>query len=270
MKKIFVIGVLILLLSGIAVAFTKKPFVYKGDLENVEKIIVDSDISNILLSASDSTSTIEYTGEKSSLGSPEIEVVYNEGQAIIKVKAIPKKWMSFLPGTRKKGALVLNIPPELLDSIQISTGVGNIDVGNLNKVNRLSLNSNVGNINVDSFKGTSLNINAKNGAISLGEIDGTVNIKNQTGNLHSLIFTDIKGKNTIKLSNGKVKLTLPSEIKLDDLGLTIVTKNGKITSGNNLLKDNIIKRGPGQKITTGSKGNKELNISVSVGNIEIN
>ncbi|MBA4536562.1 DUF4097 family beta strand repeat protein [Bacillus aquiflavi] len=164
----------------------------------------------------------------------------------------------------------MNIPPKLLKQVQINTKNGNIDVKNLNEINRLFLSSNVGNINVDSFMGEFVNIDAKNGAINLGTVDGEVKIKNRTGNLNSLTFVDIKGKNSIKLSNGNVKITLPNELKFNDIGYHISTNNGKIILKNELLNKQITKRGVGQRIINRSKGNKELNLSVSVGSIDIN
>lgn len=266
------IGVFILSITGLYTAFntSKKDFEYRSNLKDVEKIVVDSDISNILLVTGDSKINVEYTGRQLFLGSPKIDIVYNENQATIKVNAIQNKWMYLLLGIRQRGKLVLNIPPKLLEQVQINTRNGNIDVKNVNDVNRLFLSSNVGNINVDSFKGESVNIDAKNGSINLGTVDGQVNIKNQTGNLQGLTFSDMKGKNNITLSNGNVKLTLPSELALNDIGLNISTSNGRIISDNGLVSKQITKRGPGQKITNGSQGNKKLNISVSVGNIEIN
>ncbi|MFE4243195.1 DUF4097 family beta strand repeat-containing protein [Peribacillus butanolivorans] len=270
-RKLFMIGVLTLIITGVFVALSKKNFEYKSDLKNVEKIIVDSDISNIVLVKGDSNMNIEYSGQKSFLGNPKIDIVYNKDQAIIKVKALPNKWMYILPGNVRRGKLILNIPAKLLEHVQIKTQNGNIDVKDLSEVNRLSLNSNVGNINVDSFKGESVNIEAKNGSIKLGTVDGEVKIKNQTGNLNSLVLSDIKGKNNIKLSNGSAKITLPNELDLNDIGFNISASNGRIISEHNKLSsDNITKRGAGQKIINRSKGNKELNISVSVGNIKIN
>ncbi|WP_416825441.1 DUF4097 family beta strand repeat-containing protein [Ectobacillus polymachus] len=271
-KKLLMIGVLILSITGVYAAFhtSKKDFEYKSNLKDVKKIVVDSDISNILLVTGDSNMNVGYASQKSFLGNPKIEIVYDQNQATIKVNAIPKKWMYLVPGIIQRGKVVLNIPPKLLEQVEINTRNGNIDVKNESDVNKLFLSSNVGNINVDSFKGESLNIDAKNGSINLGTVDGEVNIKNRTGNLKGLTFSDMKGKNNITLSNGNVKITLPSELALNDIGFNISTSNGRIISDNGLVSKQITKRGAGQKITNGSQGNKELNISVSVGNIEIN
>lgn len=269
-KKLFMMGVLTLITIGVFVGLSKKTYVYHSDVNNVEKIRVDSDISNIVLVQGDSNMNIKYTGQKSFLGTPKINIVYNNDQAIINVKAIPNKWMYILPGNVKRGELILSIPSALLEQVQINTQNGNIDVKDISEVNNLALNSRVGNIHVDSFNGKSVDIGAKNGSIKLGTIQGEVKIKNQTGNLNSLVLSDIKGKNIIKLANGSVKITLPNKSGFKDIGFNISTKNGKILSENHTLtSDTITKQGAGQNILIPSKGNHELNISVAVGNIKI-
>lgn len=69
--------------------------------------------------------------------------------------------MTIVPGSTKRGELVLNIPSRLLEHVQINTRNGNITAKNVSEINQLSLSSSVGNIIVDSFKGDDLNIEAK-------------------------------------------------------------------------------------------------------------
>lgn len=273
MKRIkWMIGVLILIITGslVSLNLSKKEVVYKSDLENVKKIFVDADVSNVVIVTSDSDLNVQYAGQKSFVGTSDMNIVYDKDQAIIKVRALQKRWMTVIPGSTKRGELLLNIPPRLLEEVQINTQNGNIDVKNLSEVNRLKLNSSVGKININSFKGNKLDIEAKNGSINIGSVDAEVNIKNRTGNLNSLEFTDIKGKNTIKLSNGHAKITLPNDIEMADLSLNIATKNGKISSENDKVSTDVItKHGAGQKLIQPSKGDRELIISCSVGSIKI-
>jgi len=273
MKRMkWMIGVLILIIAGSIVAsnMSKKDVEYKSDLDNVKRIYVDADISNIVIVTDEQMMNVKYTGQKSLVGSPSMDIIYEKDQAIIKVKAIQKKWMTIVPGSTKRGELVLNIPSRLLEHAQINTRNGNITAKNVSEINQLSLSSSVGNIIVDSFKGENLNIEAKNGSIKIGSVDGTVNIKNQTGSLKGLIFTHIKGKNKIKLSNGNVHIALPKELEMNEISFNIATKNGKITSENDkLLNENIIKQGPGNRIVNNIKSDNDLDISVSVGHIKI-
>ena len=266
------IGVVFLAVVGSAVSVntSKKIFQQKGDITEVEKITLHSDISNVVLAVAETNMSFEYTGEKSLLGEPEIEIDYHSGHAFIKLKAIPKNWMKILPATRKKGTLRLNIPSKLLEEIHVTTGQGNIDVESMDSINQLTLSSNVGNVKIDSFTGGSLAITLKNGSISLGEINSEVTIKNRTGNLNSLTFAALKGENNINLSNGNVKITLPTEVLYPDLGLNIHTKNGKIKTVNESLSGVAIsKQNAGQKIITDSDAKNQLNIAVLVGNIEV-
>ncbi|MGE7920929.1 DUF4097 family beta strand repeat-containing protein [Viridibacillus sp. NPDC093762] len=273
MKKIkWMIGVLILIIASSLISsnISKKDVEYKSDLEIVKRIYVDADISNIVIVTGGPMMNVRYKGQKSFVGSPSMDIVYEKDQAIIKLKAIQKKWMTIVPGLTKRGELILNIPTGLLEHVQINTRNGNITAKNVSEINQLSFSSSVGNINVDSFKGEVLNIEAKNGSIKIGSVDGAVNIKNQTGSLKSLVFTHIKGKSKIKLSNGNVHITLPKELEKNKISFNIATKNGKITSENDkLLIENIIKQGAGNRIVNYIKSDNELDISVSVGHIKI-
>lgn len=267
------IGVVFLAVVGSAVSMntSKKSFQYNGDITKVEKITLHSDISNVVLAVTETNMSFEYTGEKSFLGEPEIEIDYHSGHAFIKVKAIPKNWMKIFPTTRKRGTLRLNIPSKLLEEIHITTGQGNIDVESMDSINQLTLSSNVGKVKIDSFTGGSLAIKLKNGSINLGEINSEVTIENQTGNLNSLTFATLKGDNNINLSNGNVKITLPTEVIDLDIGLNIYTKNGKIKTVNESLSGvTLVKQNAGQKMIMDTNAKNQLNIAVLVGNIEIN
>ncbi|PKG25822.1 hypothetical protein CWS20_27190 [Cytobacillus horneckiae] len=264
------IGVIILVI-GISVNIVNNGNkVYENDLENVDKLMVDADITNILFVEGDDSLNLKYTSAKYSFWNPKIHIAYNDNQAVIEVKSVPNKWMYLVPGSNRRGDLIVSIPPNLVNQIVLTTKNGNINVKNIRKGKSLSLHSNAGNIYVDSYQGEKLEIKGKVGSINLGSIDAAVDISNQAGNLNSLILTNIKGKNNIKLSNGKVALTLPASIDMSKLGLNIYTKNGKINAvSNRFLQEKIMKNGPGEKMTNNSAAENELNISVSVGSINI-
>lgn len=93
MKRMkWMIGVLILMIAGSIVAsnMSKKDVEYKSDLDYVKRIYVDADISNIVIVTGEQMMKVKYTGQKSLVGSPSMDIVYEKDQAIIKVKAIQK------------------------------------------------------------------------------------------------------------------------------------------------------------------------------------
>ncbi|MEH6941393.1 DUF4097 family beta strand repeat-containing protein [Bacillus sp. JJ722] len=272
LKRIFIImGALIVVLSFCAFGLKSNGsgWVYNSELQEVQKMVVNTDIANITLHPSESNFHYNLKGNHPVFGKPKIEVDYQNEQATLDVKAIPKKWMYAIPGFVKRMHLQLFIPPNMLKKIEINTKNGNIDVEGVMKVNRLSLNSSVGNIKVDAFDGNAVNVVANNGSIEMGEVNGEVTIKNQTGSLKGLTLLNIKGKNNINLSNGNVKITLPTNIKPNDFKWNIKTKNGRITTDNQQLKQSIVKQGVSQKIINNSFANNELIISVKVGKINI-
>ncbi|MDM5224193.1 DUF4097 family beta strand repeat-containing protein [Peribacillus sp. NJ11] len=266
-------GVSVLLIaSGTIEFFLKKDFVHKEDLKDVSKIIVDSDVVNVHLSSDGSRMDLEYTGKKSILGDPQVDVTYEGDQVVIKVREV-NNWRRIAPINTSRGNLVLNVPSKLMDQVQIRTGVGKIDVRYPSEIKELTLNSDVGTINVDSFKGESLNVSSNVGTINLGTIDGNINVDSLVGRIKIEDLSNMKGKNNIKSNNGTIKVGIPGEKTLNEVGLNIITKTGRIISENNKLSGeniyNVEQLPPGKKVINRYKGDKELNITSFVGNIKI-
>ncbi|MCK2004386.1 DUF4097 family beta strand repeat-containing protein [Peribacillus frigoritolerans] len=266
-------GVSVLLIaSGTIEFFLKKDFVHKEDLKDVSKIIVDSDVVNVHLSSDGSRMDLEYTGKKSILGDPNVDVTYEGDQVVIKVREV-NNWRRIAPINTSRGNLVLNIPSKLMDQVQISTGVGKIDVRYPSEIKELTLNSDVGTINVDYFKGEFLNVSSNVGTINLGTIDGNINVDSLVGRIKIADLSNMKGKNNIKSNNGTIKVGIPGEKNLNEVGLNISTKTGRIISENNKLSGeniyNVEQLPPGKKVINRYKGDKELNITSFVGNIKI-
>lgn len=248
---------------------SKSNFEYSSKIKNVNVIKLNTDFSNIKLVSNSPDLYIDIQGQKTILGEPTFDITYSKNEAIINVLTINKGWKKILPSKRSKSDILLNIPPGMLEDIHLETKNGNIDVDHITGVSRLSLTSDVGTIGMNSFQGELLNINSGNGSIQLGEIDGQINIRNKVGSLKSLVLKNINGKNNITISNGNVKVQLPDVTTIDDIELNISTKNGKIISKKHKL--NIINKGPGKEVLLNNISNNEakLNISVMVGNIEI-
>ncbi|MGX2959726.1 DUF4097 family beta strand repeat-containing protein [Peribacillus sp. JNUCC 23] len=243
----------------------KKHYEYRSNIKNVNKVQINSDFSNIKLISKDSDFYLESQG----VGKPTIDITYTNDKAIINVLTFNKTWKKMLPGKKNRGKILLNIPPRLLDELHLETKNGDIDIDYIAEVSRLSLISDVGTIRLSGFQGEFLNIKSGNGSINLGEVNGQINIKNKVGSLKSLVLKSVKGENNIKISNGNVKVELPKGIKTDDIGLNISTKNGKIISKDSNYT--ISNKGPGKELIQNvPNSTKKLNISVLVGNIEIN
>lgn len=245
----------------------KNPFEFESQIKKVDRIFVQSDLSNIQVISNHSDLFIEYQGEKTTFGEPKIDISYIHDKAIISVFTNGIGWKKFLPIKTQRGNLVLNIPPQLVEELHLETKNGNIDIGQITGINQLSLISNVGTIRLDNFQGELLNVKSGNGSIYLGEVDGRINIRNKVGSLKSLTLKSIKEENTIDVSNGNVKVKLPNG--MEEVGLNISTKNGTIKYNDS--KWPIIKKGAGKELINElNNSDGKLNISVSVGTIEIN
>ncbi|MFT9846034.1 DUF4097 family beta strand repeat-containing protein [Aneurinibacillus sp. REN35] len=247
----------------------KSNFEYRSNIENVNGIVLQSDFSNIKVVSTQPDLFIDFQGQETVFGKPNIDITYNKDKAVITVRTFNNGWKKMLPGKRHRGDIHLNIPPSSLDEIHLETKNGNVDVDRVAGASRLFLSSDVGGISMNSFQGEFLHVEAGNGSITLGEVHGQITIRNKVGSLKSLVLQSMKGENNIKISNGNVNVQLPKETKTDDIGLNISTKNGKIFSKERTL--NITNKGPGKEVINNTPNNEtKLNISVLVGNIEIN
>lgn len=256
-----------LLFSRIEGSFQYKETL-KDNAQEVTKIRIDTDVADIKVTSEGSELQVTFKGNKPFFKNPSLKVTNNDGE--VEIKGIIGKWLNIIPGTHSKGEMIINIPPNIVQSVQIHTGVGNIHLEDMTGLDELTLASNVGRIQLDSFKGNRLNINAKNGSIELGEIDGEVHVKNRIGKIKVAKLLTIKGESTIASGNGTIKLTLPSDENGLGYGLNLETKNGKIKDESmKLPKDSIQKQSTGQKLNTRPEETNKLSISVSVGNIEL-
>ena len=244
----------------------KNQFEFQSNIKKVKSIMVNTDLSNIKVISEHSDLYLEYQGEKSIFGEPNIDITYSDNKAIIDVATIEKGWKKILPGKKTRGNIVLNIPPRFLEEMHLETKNGNIDVDQIAEIRQLSLTSDLGTIKLNGFQGGLLNVKNGNGSIYLGEVEGQINIINKVGSLKSLVLKSVKGDNNIKISNGNVKVKLPNDT--NHIGLNISTKNGHVKDNDGKLA--IIKKGAGKAIINEvPNSDSNINISVSVGNIEI-
>lgn len=267
-RRKFLLGGIILMSLLIVGALNnfKSDFEFQSNIQKVKSIRLHADLANIQVISNHPELYIEYHGDKSLFGEPNIGITYSNNKAIINVVAIDKGWKKFLPGKRNKGNVVLNIPPRFLEEIHLETKNGDIDVNQIEEISLVSLISNLGTVRLNSFQGGLLNIQTGNGSIYLGEVEGQINIKNKVGSLKSLVLKRVSGENKIKVSNGNVKVKLPHTIH--NIGLTISTKNGTIQSNKSELT--ILKKNSGKEISSEvPNGDTKIDISVLVGNIEI-
>lgn len=122
----------------------KSNFEYRSTIKNVDKVVLHADLANITLVRNDSDCYIDFQGQKTIFGEPSIDISYKKDEAIINIRTIHHGFENILPGFRKRGKILLNIPPGLLEEIHLGTKNGNIAVDQMADVHRLSLISHVG------------------------------------------------------------------------------------------------------------------------------
>lgn len=266
-KRLILGGVLIMALFSIAGIMSTK-FEQRISLKKSSHLILQSDFSDLKVVTDKPDLSLELNGKKSLLSTPSVQVKEEGDKAYISINILNKGWKKYLPGRKMRAKLTLNIPSGMIDTLEITNQNGKTEIGQITDLRLLSINSEVGSIQLSSFQGGKLAIKSNNGSVSLGKVSAQVNIDNKVGGIKSFELLRVQGENYLKVSNGNVHIQLPKELYTTNTAIHAITKNGAITANNSLLT--VKKIGPGKELVKEASSAKDkLTISVSVGNINI-
>ena len=251
---LFLIGVGIIV--GFA-GFALMGFRFKGqkidireytDESNIEKIVVNTDISDVSVGITDAEKIIITYGESKSI---KINISVENGTLTIKEKG-SANWfdmLSFIHFGNNEFKVKILIPEKALGEISISSDTGDISLEDINVKGNIKLDTDTGDISLED-------INVK-GNIKLDTDTGDISIK--TKEADSVSYDDIN----IKTDTGNVTLT---DVKTANLNVKVDTGDIKL---NNTLVDDILKINTSTgdvKVEKSDAG--EIEIKTSTGDIE--
>ena len=237
-RKFHYIGLLLIgvgIIVGFA-GFALMGFRFKGlkidireytDESNIEKIVVNTDISDVSVGITDAEKIIITYGESKSI---KINISVENGTLTIKEKG-SANWfdmLSFIHFGNNEFKVKILIPEKALGEISISSDTGDISLEDINVKGNIKLDTDTGDIFIktkeaDSVSYDDINIKTDTGDVTLTDVKtANLNVKVDTGdiNLTNTLVDDILKINT---STGDVKVE-----KSDAGEIEIKTSTGDI------------------------------------------
>lgn len=206
-KKIFNVIISMIVLFALLFILTyitqdKTKLLEDRKYKDIDKIIINSEIANITFynSEDEHTKVVIYGLERD-----KVELI--EGSKELTIEKHGKKGNCLINCNNKIDIYL----PNDLDSLSITTDVGNINTKKIN-INNLTVKTDVGNVTVGNTN--IVNITTNVGNVSINEIKGTDN---------SVIKTDVGNIIVNKVYNLKV------ESNVDLVNSSIVESNGEFT-----------------------------------------
>ena len=237
-RKFHYIGLLLIgvgIIVGFA-GFALMGFRFKGlkidireytDESNIEKIVVNTDISDVSVGITDAEKIIITYGESKSI---KINISVENGTLTIKEKG-SANWfdmLSFIHFGNNEFKVKILIPEKALGEISISSDTGDISLEDINVKGNIKLDTDTGDIFIktkeaDSVSYDDINIKTDTGDVTLTNVKtANLNVKVDTGDIEltNTLVDDILKINT---STGDVKV-----VKSDAGEIEIKTSTGDI------------------------------------------
>lgn len=248
--------------------------------EKVETVKVDETIRNIDISVSTKNLlieshdlnyiTIDYYLKKNE------KVNFDTNNNTLNINQTNKNQLfniNFQIAKKEYRTIIINMPKENFESININTKVSNVELDSFN-VNNLSIKITTGNLYLNEIKSKDININSSTGNINIKNITTNnlitnsntgntnvnnseiekINLKTNTGNI-TVYKTNIKESN-FKASTGNINITI---LTLNH-SLELKTNTGNIKINNKKVSKDY-------KLTVDS--NYFINAKTSTGNIKL-
>lgn len=246
MKKLMLIGLLLLILGGVGVGLTFTE-AQKNEQQTLSTDISEENINELFVKVKNSSVTVERSSQE------DIVVTYtgntNQNKLVtdvhgtelfVEVKSSHWKLVSF-DFFARGNKLTIALPEKLYDKIKVDSKNGSIHIANLD-TEQLDVKTANGSItteaiagNVDAYTDNG-SVNAKNitgsitaetsnGRIRLAHITGDVTGKTENG---SVVFENDKVTQQIALTSSNGSVTLELSERLDDVTLNLKTELGTI------------------------------------------
>lgn len=281
-RKFLYIGLLLIgvgIIVGFA-GFALMGFRFKGltqkidireytDESNIEKIVVNTDISDVSVGITDAEKIIITYGESKSI---KINISVENGTLTIKEKG-SANWfdmLSFIHFGNNEFKVKILIPEKALGEISISSDTGDISLEDINVKGNIKLDTDTGDIFIktkeaDSVSYDDINIKTDTGDVKLTDVKAAnLNVKVDTGNieLNNTLVDDIL---KIKTSTGDVKVE-----KSDAEEIEIKTSTGNIKASFLTEKVFVTSSSTGDIRVPESYQGGKCKLTTSTGDINVN
>lgn len=139
-----------------------------------------------------------------------------DGTLQINVEEPVNAGINFGPGSRLH--LQVNIPQKQYEQVKIQTSMADIRASAL-EASYYTLRSNMGNIEIDGFKGKELNVETDTGDIRAKAVDSKVELKSDTGNIENLVLARLTNAVSVETDTGDITIVLKTKPQATSLNL---------------------------------------------------
>lgn len=207
--------VLVIGVAGIVFMFTSwtgsaggsdKKVIEDGTFKNIE-VVSDNALVQIV-PTKNSTTTVEYTGEKKKNKKYTFNVDVKGDTLFIQLKEKRRGFFNF-DFSFSSMSLTIQVPENQYNMIKAVNNNGKIQVENMN-VGELVLETDNGNIELKDIEASSVDVKSDNGKIILEHVEGAINGETDNGTI-SFVTNNLDRSIELKTDNGRIEIQTDNE-----------------------------------------------------------
>ena len=234
---VVVIGILVVLASGWFGGFfgneAEKIDMKKTlDAEGISEITIDGELAEMHIHTHDQNKiTAEVTGRISKNLVTDFQADTSGKSATIKLSQDQKSPISFNLSEPK---LNVYIPDKEYETLTLKTSFGDLTSDQKLLAKKMNVSADDGDVVLNGYQGEIINGTIKFGNMTLQQLDASVDLKTDEGNVNISPITELKGQNRINAKFGDVKIKLPKEP--EGLTLDLRANFGEVHSDFSVVK----------------------------------
>ena len=220
------------------------------DAEGINGITIDGELAEIHIHTHDQSKiTAEVTGRVGKNVVTDFQADTSGQSATIKLSQDQKSPISF---NWPEPKLNVYIPDKMYETLTLKTSFGDLRSDQKLSAKKINVNADDGDVVLNGFQGEIIKGTIKFGNMTLQQLDASVDLKTDGGNVNVSPIAELKGQNQINAQFGDVNIKLPQEP--EGLTLDLRANFGEIHSDFSVVKssdsqENVLKGSIGKPAT---------------------
>lgn len=209
--------------------------------QNSSFSVIDIQTDNatvIILPSNDSTTTVEYSGEKRKNSKYILHADVKDEKLTVQLKNKRKFFISF-DFTFERMVLTVKVPEKQYDRILVDSDNGRINVENMNAKD-ISFATDNGTVELKNIEADAIDVKSDNGKIILNQVTGKINGRTDNGSI-SLVTNNLDRVINLTTDNGRIDIETDQEP--ENATIDVKTDNGKISVFGNANEKTVYGKG---------------------------
>ena len=179
------------------------------DAEGINGITIDGELAEIHIHTHDQSKiTAEVTGRVGKNVVTDFQADTSGQSATIKLSQDQKSPISF---NWPEPKLNVYIPDKMYETLTLKTSFGDLRSDQKLSAKKINVNADDGDVVLNGFQGEIIKGTIKFGNMTLQQLDASVDLKTDGGNVNVSPIAELKGQNQINAQFGDVNIKLPQE-----------------------------------------------------------